>query len=519
MGDAAVGRITPRQERASMLYVVGVGASAGGLEALERVFRAVPADTGMAFVVVQHLAMEHRSMMPELAAKWTEMPVRQAEDRIALRADHIYLLPPGKEMILSENRLLLTDRDPDQTLSLPIDRFFASLARDRGRHAIAVVLSGTGSDGSRGLVRVRDAGGLVIAQTAETAEFDGMPRSAFDTGAVHVALPPEKIGPTLAAFGCCPDLDAVIEAARPVRSGGEGLTRVFELLREAYGIDFADYKISTVSRRTERRILLGRAVDLEDYVDQLERDPEELSRLYHDLLIGVTEFFRDPEAWAAFSEAIKPILERKEQGDEVRVWSAGCAAGPEAYTLAMVIAERLRRSGRQLPVKVFATDVHRGIAERRRRRRLRRRRPRQAAGRPAGALLRGVRRRAGAGPAGTAAERRVQFAQHRQGSAVHPAGRDLLPQRADLPADPRPAQGDLAVPLRAEGRGPDADGRQRVAGRADRRVRAGRLAREAVPQAAGREPAPHGAESADRRRGRRRGGRRRGRTRWPGGWR
>ncbi|NNJ24339.1 Chemotaxis response regulator protein-glutamate methylesterase [Planctomycetes bacterium LzC2] len=339
--------------------MVGIGASAGGLEALERVFRAMPADTGMAFVIVQHLAMEHRSMMPELAAKWTAMPVRQAEDRIALRGDHIYLLPPGKEMILSENRLLLTDRDPDQTLSLPIDRFFASLARDRGRHAIAVVLSGTGSDGSRGLVRVRDAGGLVIAQTADTAEFDGMPRSALDTGAVHVVLAPEKVGPTLAEFSQCPDIDAVIESARPVKSGGEGLTRVFELLREAYGIDFADYKISTVSRRTERRILLGRATDLDDYVDQLENDPEELSRLYHDLLIGVTEFFRDPEAWAAFSEAIKTILERKEDGEEVRVWSAGCAAGPEAYTLAIVLAERMRRSGRELPVKVFATDVHR----------------------------------------------------------------------------------------------------------------------------------------------------------------
>ena len=206
---------------------------------------------------------------------------------------------------------------------------------------------------------MRDGGGLVIAQTADTAEFDGMPRSAFDTGAVHVALAPEKIGPTLSEFACCPDIDAVVEAARPVKSGGEGLVRVFELLRETYGIDFADYKISTVSRRTERRILLGRATDLDDYVDQLERDPEELSRLYHDLLIGVTEFFRDPEAWAAFSEALKPILDRKEDGEEVRVWSAGCAAGPEAYTLAMVVAERLRRAGRDLPVKVFATDVHR----------------------------------------------------------------------------------------------------------------------------------------------------------------
>ena len=350
-------------EADSTLYVVGVGASAGGLEALERTFRNVPADTGAAFCVVQHLSPAHPSMMGPLLAKWTAMPVLIAEDRARLEPDHVYLLPPGKEMIVSDGRLLLTDREADAGLSLPIDLFFGSLGRDRGRHAVAVILSGTGSDGSRGVRHVREHGGLVLCQTEDSAEFDGMPRSTHDSGAAHLLLPPERIGGILGEYFECRDIDSLVERAEPDSPDGTGLARVFGLLNDAYGIDFGDYKLSTVARRTERRILLGRCDDLPAYVRRLEQDPEELSRLYHDLLIGVTEFFRDPQVWETLGEHLDGILEAKPDGEEVRAWSAGCAAGPEAYTVAILLHERLRKLGRELPVKLFATDVHRESLE------------------------------------------------------------------------------------------------------------------------------------------------------------
>ena len=337
--------------------VVGVGASAGGLEALERLFAAVPTDIGMAFVVVQHLSPDFESRMDELLARHTKMPIHLVTDGIEVEANAVYLIPPRKEMIISGGRLLLTDKDDVRGFSLPIDHFFRSLATDMGRRAVAVVLSGAGSDGSRGLRDVHDAGGLVICQTPDSARFQGMPLAAKQTGLVDLFLSPEEIAAALARHAADPARTA--ERERPP-AVGDAMEQILRLLRADYGIEFSLYKPSTVVRRIERRLQLSNRADVADYARLLQASPEELSALYQDLLIGVTRFFRDPEVFARVeSEVVPRILSRTEPGEEIRVWVAGCATGEEAYSVAMLFHEALEAAKRPLNLRLFATDVHR----------------------------------------------------------------------------------------------------------------------------------------------------------------
>lgn len=338
-------------------YVVGIGASAGGLEALERLFDKMPVDTGMAFFVVQHLSPDFKSLMNELLARWTNIPICAAREAMQVAANTIYLMPPKKEMIISDGKLLLTDKGPSDELTLPIDQFFRSLARDAGSRAIAVVLSGTGSDGSRGLRDVHEAGGLVVVQSEDTAKFDGMPRSAVESGVVDLVLAPEEIPAALLKHIKHPHAQ---QTADPADSDSNAMTPVFRLLRDAYGIDFSCYKPTTVSRRTERRLELIRAANLESYVERLRADRKELDALYHDLLIGVTGFFRDDDAFRSLEQNVLPnLLKNLSEEDEFRVWVAGCATGEEAYSLAILIHEQMEKLGRPCHAKIFATDVHR----------------------------------------------------------------------------------------------------------------------------------------------------------------
>jgi two-component system CheB/CheR fusion protein len=345
-------------------WVVGIGASAGGLEALERLFETMPVDTGMAFVVVQHLSPDFKSLMDELLARKTDIPIHRARDGMEVKPNAVYLIPPRKEMIIANRRLLLTDKDPAQLVTLPIDHFFRSLAHDVGDRAIAIVLSGTGSDGSRGIRDVHEAGGLVIAQSPESAKFDGMPNSARQTGAVDLVLPPDEMPAALLHYtkhpgGKSRDFD------RPSASAPEqGFDALFRILREAYAIDFSHYKWSTVSRRVERRLLLNRAMEIDDYVRRLREDPQELNALYRDLLIGVTRFFRDAEAFEKLGRDVIPaLLSDLPRDDDLRVWVAGCATGEEAYSLAILVHECAEAMGRPQRVKIFATDVHRASLE------------------------------------------------------------------------------------------------------------------------------------------------------------
>ena len=340
---------------------MGIGASAGGLDSLERLFTHLPADTGMAFVVLQHLSPDFKSLMDELLSRRTKMPVKQAEHDLQVEPNTVYLLPPVKEMIIRHRRLLLNDRDPRSGLTLPIDLFFRSLAQDLGPRAVAVVLSGSGSDGSRGVQEVSKAGGTVLCETTETAQFNGMPLSAIRTGSVDHVLPPEEIAITLSTLA----LPSTQESAgdHPV-SQERGVDAIMRLLRDEYGIDFSHYKASTVTRRIERRLALNRSLDIDMYVEQLRSDPRELSSLYEDLLIGVTRFFRDDEAFESLEHRIIPeLVERASPEDQIRVWVPGCATGQEAYSIAMLLHERFAARRKPVNIKILATDVHRASLE------------------------------------------------------------------------------------------------------------------------------------------------------------
>lgn len=352
---------TPDSALPGPAHVVGIGASAGGLEALERFFDNLPEGTGMAFVLVQHLSPDFKSLMDELLARHTDLPIRLVKDGMRVEPDHVYLIPPKKEMIISGGRLLLSERDRQQELTLPIDVFFRSLAQDCGPRAIAIVLSGGGSDGSRGVRAVHEAGGLVIVQDDESAQFSGMPRTARDAGVAQWVLRPEEMPKIICEHAR--QYGSPIPVAE--RAAPTGFDAVYRMLQTEFGIDFTHYKPSTVTRRIERRLKLARTEDIQVYVERLKREHDELDVLYRDLLIGVTRFFRNEEAFRLLETKVLPdIIKQKAKGGSLRVWVAGCATGEEAYSLAILLHELATRfSDLQLQVKIFATDVHRGSLE------------------------------------------------------------------------------------------------------------------------------------------------------------
>lgn len=341
-------------------YIVGIGASAGGLEALVKFFSVMPPNSGLAFVVVQHLSPDFKSVMDELLARHTEMPIHLVEDRIEIEANCVYLIPPKKEMVLLEKRLLLTDKDPTKSLSLPIDVFFRSLAQDVGEKAIAIVLSGTGSDGSRGIVDIHDVGGMIIAQSEESAKFNGMPRSAIETGMVDYVLAPEEIPQAILKYTGSSLLGDMLSDNSLVKDPeiSDHYIAIFQRLRAAYKVDFSYYKPTTVNRRIERRMAHHKVDTLEEYVAVLDDKADEVDFLYEDLLINVTKFFRDPEAFRILEEEVIPqIITSKNNHEQIRIWVPACSSGEEAYAIAMLFNEAVRRSPKKLDVKIFGTDL------------------------------------------------------------------------------------------------------------------------------------------------------------------
>jgi two-component system CheB/CheR fusion protein len=347
-------------------YIVGIGASAGGLQAIESFFDNMPSDSGMAFVVVQHLSPDFKSLMDELLARHTEMVIHKVTDRLTVEPNSIYLIPPEQNMALSHGKLLLTEQDSHRGLNLPIDIFFKSLAMDAGERAVCVVLSGTGSDGSRGLVEVNEAGGLVIAQSAESAGFDGMPRAAISTGKSHLICSPDQMPTKILEYAANPDRAAIaIEDGEndPVTSEN-GLAAIFRLFRHEFGIDFSLYKPTTIHRRIERRMRLVKSNDFGEYARYTETDREEMESLYRDLLVEVTQFFRDPDAFNVLREEVIPkLVSSSDPSIELRVWVPGCATGEEAYTYAILIHDALLAAKRAQSFKIFATDVHKTSLE------------------------------------------------------------------------------------------------------------------------------------------------------------
>ncbi|CAA7621472.1 chemotaxis protein CheB [Magnetospirillum sp. UT-4] len=352
-----------RKQRQGPL-VVGVGASAGGLEALQKMFEPVPAASGLCFVVVQHLSPDHKSMMVELLGKHTVLDVREMADGAPVEEDVVYLLPPGKTVTIARNRLHLSAKTPTAMagLALPIDIFLQSLAESCGTRSAGVILSGTGSDGTRGVAAIRAAGGLVVVQDPDTAKFDGMPRSVIQSGGADHVVPPELVAEVLVEHTgrSMPHLPRPRSEDVPPETFAE----IASVLKRETGVDFGDYKVGTINRRVERRMQINRVATLPEYVELLRRSPLEASQLYKELLIGVTKFFRDAEAFQVLKDQVIPqIVERAGERDTIRVWVCGCATGEEAYSMAILFSEEIARTRKLVEVKIFATDLDRDAIE------------------------------------------------------------------------------------------------------------------------------------------------------------
>ncbi len=341
-------------------YVVGIGASAGGLDALTAFFSHSPISDQAAFVVVQHLAPTFKSMMDQLLQRQTQMPVNIITHGERVKAGHVYLIPPNYDLTICEGSLQLTQMDARRSLHLPIDSFFISLAEDQSSSAIAVVLSGTGSDGARGISRIKEKGGLVIVQVPEEAEFDGMPNSAIRTNLVDAILPVAEIPSQLASYMHHPFVGekSHMRFREHISQKAEIVEKILRKLEEFNGFDFLEYKPSTIARRIERRMGIRNVTDIAEYCALIDKEEHELPTLCQEILIGVTEFFRDPDVFEYLSDTIIPeIVKRKASDDEIRVWVSACSTGEEAYSIAIAFDEVLESLRRHNPVKIFATDI------------------------------------------------------------------------------------------------------------------------------------------------------------------
>jgi len=345
--------------------VVAVGASAGGLEAFRELFAALPATTGMAFVLIQHLDPRHKSLLPEILRRTSTMPVTEVTDGMRVEPNHVFVMPPNVRMTISDRILGLVPRETERH-HLPIDRFFFSLAADQKSRAIGIVLSGTDEDGTEGSRAIKAAGGMTFAQDEESAQFETMPRSAVEKGSVDLVLPPAKIAAELmrlAAHPLHPPINARDLATATERPGleikKEDLEEILAMMRKSFKADFSQYKLPTLRRRVLRRMAMQKRETVEEYRDYLEAHGDEIELLYRDILIGVTSFFRDSERFKILKSAVFPeILKRRAPDDPIRVWVPACSTGEEAYSMAIALTEFLGENASRTAVQVFATDIN-----------------------------------------------------------------------------------------------------------------------------------------------------------------
>ncbi|HJT33606.1 MAG TPA: CheR family methyltransferase [Pirellulales bacterium] len=342
------------------MLVVGVGGSAGGLEAFNQLLENLPADAGMAVIFVLHLLPTRKSMLGELLSRKTTMPVVQAADGMPLEPNHVYAIPPDVYIEVAGGKLRLTSRSSEGGLFTPIDRLFASLAEEAGPRAVGVVLSGTGSDGAAGLRHIKEAGGMALAQTPGSAQRDEMPRAAALIGGADLILPPRELAGALAEIVRHPYVAAEgPPRARPEsRPKDEDLQRVFALLRTASGVDFSHYKRPTIERRLMRRMALHRFTKVSQYLELLQKQPHEINLLYQDILIHVTFFFREPDSFKLLAEKAFPkLVEDRQASEPLRIWIPGCSSGEEPYSVAISLLEFLGARADETPIQIFATDI------------------------------------------------------------------------------------------------------------------------------------------------------------------
>ena len=338
--------------------IVGIGASAGGLEAFEAFFKAMPADCGMAFILVPHLDPTHVSILPELLQKHTAMPVEQIHDNSAVAMNKVYVIPPNKELSILNGVLYLMDLTQPRGVNLPIDTFFRSLARDQGARAIGIILSGTGTDGTLGLKAIKGEAGMVMVQDEESAKYGGMPHSAIGTGLADYILPVQEMPAQLIKYTRHAGRRAVPRITTNVGDAPDQLQKIFVLLRARTDHDFSLYKKNTICRRVERRMHVHQIDELGDYVRYLRESKHELEILFRELLINVTSFFRDPQAFDVLRDKVLPkLLADKPEDYTVRSWIPGCSSGEEAYSVAILLQECMGAMQRHFNVQVFGTDI------------------------------------------------------------------------------------------------------------------------------------------------------------------
>jgi two-component system, chemotaxis family, CheB/CheR fusion protein len=346
------------------LTIVGIGASAGGLAALKTFFANVPEDSGLAFVVVIHLSPEHKSHLAELLQPHVQMPVEQVTETVPLEPNHVYVIPPGRNLSTIDTHLRLTPLEEKRRERMPIDHFFRTLARTHNGHAIGVILTGTGADGTLGVKEFKEKGGLTLVQDPLEAEFDGMPQSAIATGLIDLILPLREIPKAILRFAHTKPRVAMPKEGEEVKAEQRQLLqKIFDQIRAHTGRDFTSYKRSTILRRIKRRMQLAHTEELAAYLDCLQTQPDKVRALANDLLITVTNFFRDPEVFETLEKEVIPqLFEGKDSDGDIRLWSVGCATGEEAYSLAILLEEAAAcyeaQQGVRPRLQVFASDLH-----------------------------------------------------------------------------------------------------------------------------------------------------------------
>jgi len=356
--------LTGEQTRDESFPIVGIGASAGGLEAYTQLLRELPSAINMALVLIQHLDPTYKSMLTELLSRTTKLAVLEVTDGVRVKPGHVYVIPPNTAMTISERVLHLTSRVEVEGKHMPIDHFLQSLAEDQKTRAIGVILSGTSMDGIQGLRAIKDEGGITIAQDEKSAKYYDLPRSAVAAGCVDLVLRPEEIAQELVKLSQHPYVPYLETERVENLLPQSDLDKIFGLLRKATGVDFADYKHATIKRRILRRMLILKTGKMEDYLNYLQGNPGELGSLFQDILINVTGFFREPETFEALKQEVFPsILKNRSADDAIRIWVPGCSTGEEVYSLAICVVEYLDRSPVHPQIQIFATDVNEAVLE------------------------------------------------------------------------------------------------------------------------------------------------------------
>lgn len=338
--------------------IVGIGASAGGLEAFEQFFINLPPDSGMAFVLVQHLDPTHKSILVDLVRRYTRMQVEEAEDGMLVEPDRAYIIPPNRDMAILNGTLHLIEPVAPRGHRLPIDYFFRSLAQDQHQNVVAIILSGTGTDGTLGCKAVKGEGGMVMVQAPDSAKYDGMPRSAVNAGVADFVLPVEDMASQLLTYVELASGKLVLSQSDPVPVAEDDVNKIYILIRNQTGHDFSLYKSNTVIRRIERRMTVNQITEMPQYLKYLQQNPMEVDTLFKELLIGVTSFFRDADAFQALNVKVIPALFLDRPQDRpIRVWVPGCSSGEEAYSIAILMHEYMRLNRLDFAIQVFATDI------------------------------------------------------------------------------------------------------------------------------------------------------------------